>query len=367
MLTLISQRAPAWLLGLVGGLLFFLVFVGAVSIIHIGTKAYPQADSHLTPQQQDNVLAQYHDDQCERPRSGAAIAEWQNTLSNFGYAVVGALICLYGTHWVAQLLGLNLIILSVTSGLYHATLDHGPQVADVGSVYAVLLALSAYVSLSHTRAPRPYAVPVWLPIVIGAVVVTAGVILSLTQRNPENRLPNLIGTAALPVIVVAINLALYACRYIDRRLVFVVAPVLFIGIPVLGLLMRSTFGWDSTAVFILLVMLLTGQLVYLIVTARSCAPRIGWEIGAIVAVLVPSFVLRLSDGYATSRVDDQLVATRHLLCAPDSFIQPHALWHVLSAAGLLLAYDLVAQFQRDDAADARVPTVLFAAKPAEGP
>ena len=364
MVELFAKWPPARLLGLVCGLLFFMVFVIVVSIAHHNTTDYLPENVPLTEAQQDNILAQYHDDQCEKPKNRASIVERENTLSNVGYAVAGAAICIFGTAWAAQFLGINLLLLSITSGLYHATLTHTPQILDVGSVYAVLLMLSTYVSFAHTRATSPYAAPVWLPIVMGIVIVTVGVVLSLTENTSDKRIHNLIGTVSLPVIVVAINFACYACRRFNGWVVWVVAIVLFAAIPTVGILMRSDFGWDSTVVFILLVLLLPAQLIYLIYTARSCGSLIWWEIGAIVAVLAPAFVLRLTDGYNTSGAPPHLTATRHALCDPDFFIQPHALWHIFSALGLLLAYDLVAQFQRDDDSG-RVPTVLFPARKAE--
>jgi hypothetical protein len=53
------------------------------------------------------------------------------------------------------------------------------------------------------------------------------------------------------------------------------------------------------------------------------------------------FFCRLNDGYTKE-------ATEKLLCSPSGIFQAHAWWHILSAAALLLTYDVTTQLERRD-------------------
>lgn len=344
MLDLLDRKQPAWLLGLVAGLLVFMAFLAIVSIAHRNAATYPRRDADLV---------QVHKDQCERPGDQARIVEVQDTLSNAAYALAGAFILVFATAWAGRLLGLNLLLLSITSGLYHATLSHLPQVLDVAWVYAALLSLSTYVSFAHTRAASPYGLPPLVLGIVGGVLLLGCIAFSVLFDAREG-----FAFLMLALLVAGVNGACYASARWSATLVAIVAPALFLGIPALGFLMRNNLGWDSDAVFPMLVLLLLVQLFLLFYTAGPLdTPRMGWEIALVAAAIIPGFVVRLGDGYTGS-------GARHFLCNPDGLVQAHALWHILSALGLLLAYDLVAQFQRDGSG-ARVPTVLFPAKPAE--
>jgi hypothetical protein len=130
------------------------------------------------------------------------------------------------------------------------------------------------------------------------------------------------------------------------------APVVIVAILGLSYLARDVFGWDSDAVFPILIVLLALQIMLLAAMAGPIEWRVvGWELGLLAVVAIPGFVVRLSDGYT----DD---AREKWLCAPGSFPQAHAMWHLLSAAALLIGYDLIARFQLAGAPKADRPVVL---------
>ncbi len=238
-------------------------------------------------------LAKIHGDQCERPRSSSSVVEPENTWSNLAYLLAGLLILLRARSLPAILFGANLCVLALFSGLYHATLRDLPQVMDVAWVYCALFAaiLFALYTLARLNRTDP---PWW--VWVGLVVI----------------------------------------------------------LDILGFVIKRWFGWDSTIVFIVLVVLMTLLLVCLVVSSAvqgkitaQFGRDYGWlylslELLVVSAVAGLGFMFRLGDGYTVKGGN----VTEKFLCHPDSFFQAHALWHILSAVALLLAYDLFCQFQQ---------------------
>jgi len=343
----VPDKPKMWVMGGSVGVLIFFIFLMMLAILFRGDVMYPT---------DDQGLIKFHTDQCERPVSASWMAEVHNTLSNVGYALAGALILLRVKSWAGHLFGLNLIVLAIMSAFYHATLDKNePQNLDVAWVYAVLLALSLYVAYTHMQARNPFRISKVVLICCGVGwLVLFGLAFLFTN--------GLITLLAMSLFVVG---ATATCHLLEKYPTFlnILVPLLLIfAIPLLGYGMKVEFHWDSTWVFIALVALVIIQLVLVMASAPKIDwGTVWWELVLIGGIFAVGAVCRLGDGYHLDNMDR---VRRNLLCFPDSFIQPHALWHMIGATALLLAYDLMVQFQRNRTADTCDNTVILPQKSA---
>jgi hypothetical protein len=348
---LVPEKSHMWALGFAVGVLAFFIFLTALAIGHRNSTVYPQDDQHL---------ASFHSDQCERPVDQGWMAEVQNTLSNVGYALAGMLILLRVRSWAGHLLGLNLLLLSFMSALYHATLTETPQKLDVAWVYAALLALQVYASFVHVQAENPFRVSpgIWIGCGCGWVVLAAILLFGFHAKE-------FVGLVCLTVFVATAEALCFLSRKAAPVLAWVLAPALLLGIPVFGYLIKDTFNWDSDAVFPILTVLLIMQLALIFASTNALKwELVGWELLPIVLTLAFGLFFRLADGYGTNSLG---FVDRKLLCHPDWwFFQAHANWHLLSAAALLLSYDLLVQFQRRSGDQALDRTVIFPERSAYG-
>jgi len=327
----ILDKPRMWGLGSAIGPLAFFAFLIVLFIAHQNSVVYPKDDQGLYA---------YHQDQCERPVDKGRMVEVENTLSNVGYALAGVFVLIRAGSWAGHLLGISLVALSIMSGLYHGTLEKTPQVLDVAGVYAVLLALSIYISYVHVQAEHPLrAPPLWLWLASAGVWVILAVATFLLFDAA-----NLVAQIAMTAVVAAIAALCLALSKAPSLAGWVLALPLLIAIALLGYLMRASFGWDSTAVFIILIVLLVIQVALVFASAPSLDwGTLGWEVAVLGGVFAVAVIPRLADGYSKTGT----VISRKLMCSLDSPLQAHAVWHLLSALALLLAYDLMTQFNRD--------------------
>ncbi len=326
-------KGMSWGIGSSLGLLVFFIFLAGVAIFNSNNVTYPR---------DDKGLELYHGDQCERPVDHGWMVEVQNTLSNAGYALAGTLILIRAASWSGLMLGANLLILGLMSALYHATLGHGtPQQLDVAWVYAALLALSVYASFVLVQRQQPLKIPIVAAIVCGGLWLALGITMPILFGWP-----GLAAFFGLSIFVVGAGVLCYVSDRILPAFVWITVPFLAVGIPLLGLLMKISFGWDSDAVFAILISLLIIQLVATISGAEAFDGwRLAWELPTILLLLVVGLVFRLGDGYSAMGSGDARTVGRKFLCDPDGPFQAHAGWHLLGALALLLGYDLLSQFQ----------------------
>jgi hypothetical protein len=345
MIGMVADKPRMWALGGAGALLIFIILLIFLAITNSDSVIHPTGDQNLYS---------LHSDQCEQPRSGW-VFEVENTLSNFGYALAGLLILLRVTSWAGHLLGVSLVLLSITSGLYHATLTPTTQLLDVVWVYAALLSLSVYASYVHVQAERPFQLSRWFWICCGAAwAILALIVLVLFQ------MAGLAALICLTLFVVVVEALCFLSRRVLSELTWVVAPVLFVAVPLFGFMIKQSFRWDSDAVFAILAALLIFQLAFLIATAKSLdSILVGWELTGIGVVFALGLFFRLGDGYTKHITGEMEFVQRKLLCHPDALVQPHALWHLLGALALLLSYDLMVQFSRANAGEAADRTVML--------
>jgi hypothetical protein len=204
----------------------------------------------------------------------------------------------------------------------------------------VLLALSTYISFVHAQAEHPLSAPsLWLWLVSAGVWVILAVATLLLFGAA-----NVVALIVMTAVVAAIAVLCLALSKASALAGWVLALPLLIAIALLGYLMRASFGWDSTAVFIILIVLLVIQVALVFGSAPSPDwGTLGWEVAVLCGVFALAVIPRLADGYTKTGT----VVSRKLMCSPDFFLQAHAFWHLLSASALLLGYDLMTQFNRD--------------------
>jgi hypothetical protein len=221
----------------------------------------------------------------------AKIFEIQNTWSNAAYLLAGILILLCSRKSLGLALGANLCLLAVLSGFYHATLQEFTQTLDIAGVYSVLLASLCYGAesiMSRLGGPR------------AALIYNES-----GQLHWYVEVPAIILTPALALLMASL---------------------------------RTSFClFDSTTGFVIIFVLLFTMLFRQMFAVKG---NTGWVFFTVILVVAtPGLVFRLLDGDGKP------------LCLPDGIanvVQGHALWHVFSAATLLLLYDFFAWYSADD-------------------
>ncbi|MBW8886156.1 MAG: hypothetical protein JF616_00245 [Fibrobacteres bacterium] len=315
-------------------MLVFFAFLAGIAIFNHNDTVYPRDDLGLYA---------YHSDQCERPVDRSWMAEVENTLSNAGYVLAGALILLRAGSWAGLMYGANLVVLGAMSALYHATLGHGvPQIVDVAWVYAALLSLSTYASYVLMQRPEPLKIPLLWLLISGGLFVALGIVVTIMFG-----MGGLIPFIVLSLVVAGFGVLCFIGEKVLSTFVWITVPFLALAIPILGIFIKAEFGWDSDAVFAIMVVLLIIQLMLVITGAEKVdGLQLGWQLPLIVVLLGLGLLFRLGDGYKSeTQADGTQVVTQHFLCGPDWAVQPHALWHLIGGAALLMAYDLLTRFQ----------------------
>jgi Ceramidase len=223
----------------------------------------------------------HREDQCERLREDSKILEPENTWSNIGYLFAGVLVFYRSSRFRGLVVGLALCFTGVFSAMYHAVPINGTlQTFDIAAVYWVLLVMIGYASMS------------------------------LAARS-EGDEPSLVVQKFLAVGAFAVGLVMAVTRsqvaiFESTRAVVAMVLVLVV-LLVLGVFVRNRAGAK-----------MTGREV------------IGYSMG-MGGLGAFSAAFRLTDG--AGRVG----------CDPGNPLQFHALWHLFSAALLLLAFDFFAR------------------------
>jgi hypothetical protein len=211
--------------------------------------------------------------------ASAVIREPQNTWSNLAFVLVGALIWVHDRRSLARLLGAALVALGIASGLYHASLLPSWRGADVATMGWVSVALCCH----------GYD--------------------SMRQRPASD------GKAGLWIGVIGSVFAIMAAFFRN--------DVRFAGMKPFDTSYTTIAG--ITGIFVLA---LLG-----IVRAIRVRPHVRFpalRLSILASVVAAAIICQLND-----RVG-------RCFCAPESMVQAHAVWHVLMAVAVALAYDLFA-------------------------
>jgi len=338
------RKTMMWIAG--GGvtLVVMIIFAIAWLVVHVDRKPPFPSDAQ--------GLYDLHKDQCESPRSAGLFAEPENTWSNFAYFLAGVLVFLRARTSIGRISGLNLVLLAIMSGWYHASLSHDlAQRLDVAGIYAVLFSVILMGGNVTIRSGKPWLIGWWW---LGVGVVQAAAFLAAVALTDFAHA--LVPFVALSVFIIP-GFAVLA--FLTRKalksplLSWIWWGTVIIVLGLFGYLIRAKLGWDSDAVFPIFIGNLAASLIVLIANAQRDDPAsdvfqakifepLNWwimELVVLVVVAGGAFFVRLCDGYSAPGVLKPL-------CSPGSVIQAHAVCHVLSALALLLTYDLITQFNQ---------------------
>lgn len=242
-------------------------------------------------------------DQCEPlatdKDSKAVVLESQNTWSNWGYLLAGALILYRSRNLIGAAVGLNLAFEFLFSALYHSKLTASMQFIDVAWIYVLLLSLIAcavqcVVTGLHDPA-RETEIPVFnnWRFLVALGIAAASIFLGILTRviHPDSTITTLFLAATLAVVI----WFKYLWKLMSSILRFIWPPEL----P-------------------------------------------DWRLADTIAVIltfvfgIPALACRFSDG------------PDHILfnwCSRDEgTLQAHAVWHVTSAMLVLVTYDFLGHY-----------------------
>jgi hypothetical protein len=253
-------------------------------------------------------------DQCEalnfKPGTlAAAVLEPENTWSNAGYLLAGILILVCTKRPLGYLVGIQLCVLAVLSGAYHATLQGNLQTLDVAGIYFILTGLLFYVlQAAFVRGLSP-AVE-WIIAGVLSIVSFGGGLFMANHRTTVYMFGST--TFTFTVVCALVVLCVYEMA-------------------------RQGFYWGRT---FLIWKLWTDEnsrpLDYFKVWRMfsKSTQSVDWNLRSYFVFFVfigaPGIICRLLDGDGNP------------LCSPGSPIQAHAVWHTFGAATLLIGYDLFA-------------------------
>lgn len=362
-----SNRLLSWLLGgaVVGGLfvLMLLLYLGVTSSVsELGGSSIECARS----------------DQCEALPVMKLFAEPQNTLSNLVYLLAGLTIGVralrpgFGPSRVAPLMvGASFVFLAACSGWYHATLN---GLADVGhlpdcattlgklsqklDIVGVYLSLFALIGFGIDRLARQ-VVPTDAPRVLAMIVGPALALAAWLVAGPVGGFDGWMATGLvvwLTVGVTAIPIVLVARGGVAARAAWAWWGGAMAVWVVMSALMRMALPFDSVFVFVVLVGMLVPLVGLNLLLPPADGTTVRWSLGEVLltlGVFTIGIAARLLDGHAGGQPK--------ALCLPDSPLQAHATWHVMSGLSLLLAHDLI-----EKAAAGRLGTAGSALLPPEG-
>jgi hypothetical protein len=234
-------------------------------------------------------------DQCEELNADGAIFEPQNTWSNLGYVLAGLMIFYRARRLLSMAVGLFLCLTGVFSAMYHAVPTNATlQMLDIAAVNWILLAMLGHAALSLQRHFHGTELDVVLEKLLAIISLVLGTVMAITRTSFV-----LFESTTATVTLVGVLAIFMCCGYFAakdlRASLSTYEKVTYLS----GVLMLAPF----TAAF----RLLDG---------------------------------RYSDG------------SEKPLCDAEGIFQAHALWHLLGALLLLIAFDYFARVAND--ADERI-------------
>lgn len=304
-------------------------------------------------------------DQCERLKPSSVTREFQNSWSNLAYVYAGLLVLCRSRRLSGWALGAHFILVGITSGLYHAS-NYGSldpidfQKWDVAALNAALISMLMF-AIEQTLSrflPRLYGE---FCRTLGGFIVRLACILVL---------PMALGTtmATFRTSVPVFNSTVTFVVFVGALFALVCGIVVMVFSSVQN---HSDYadivndldpsGYDPYNPFA------SGGIRPLVANwlqTKFVHNIWGW-LAIIIAVAGAAFFFRLNDGRDSAPCGKLLqkypdILTAHptirtefkdlledaqpkMCCWEDGAIQAHALWHILSAATLLLGYDLFAR------------------------
>lgn len=407
----------AWVIAAIASILSLLALLGVLAAMQSNdTKA-----DWLTAVGEDKHpptacdLANNRGDQCEAVSESGVMVETWNTLSNLGYLFAGWLIVFRARNASGYSAGISIIVVGLFSAWYHARLTHTAQIVDVGAIYGVFGALTL---MAMEAQPGSVRSRTFQRTTAGGVsevttstyplapsfdwLIALGVVVGLIALFNEKWFASI---SILSVVLVFWLLPrLEAFRKLlggaddfiqpplfPRAIVWIVTPLLCAFV---GYLLKEPLQLDSTMIFVVLAVVLLGQLIDLGVYHKDLRSqdrsRLAWLFVGLIVIASGAFALRLTDGSHCSVGDCAEVSGQCALdpdkqapppespgscrrpnadeiksgadpkscqyegapfvhpkpmCHPDWIFQAHAGWHFLGAFALLFTYEIVTYYQ----------------------
>jgi hypothetical protein len=253
-------------------------------------------------------------DQCEqlnfKPGTLAgAVLEPQNTWSNAFYLLAGMLILACTKRPLGYLVGIQLCVLAVLSGAYHATLQDPTRTMDVAGIYFILTALLFYALQAAFVRGMSRALE-WG--IAGGLTIVSFVGSILMASNRSNVYLFGSTTVTFTVVCALVVLCVYEmgrkgfnlCRAVKIWKLWTrddKSPLDYLKVWRMFSNSNQSVDWNLQSYFLFFIF-----------------------IGA------PGIIARLNDGDGKP------------FCSAGSPIQAHAIWHTFGAATLLIGYDLFA-------------------------
>jgi hypothetical protein len=241
-------------------------------------------------------IADNRGDQCEAVNRKSIVLEFENTWSNFAYLFAGLLILYRSRSLLAINVGANLCTLFLFSGFYHASLQPNLQTMDVAWVYCEMLSL-IFDGVDCVVQRFGYPMRQWLKFTLFIVTYVLGLIMAVLRTK---------------------------ISVFDSTNAFVQMAMVLFGLAAAGG-SRLESSYDSS----------TADGPSLAAFTRSSDFMLALSI--LLGVFATSaFTFRLLDGKGDG-------GAPKAFCSPNSVVQAHALWHILSAAAILLTYEIYAR------------------------
>lgn len=213
-------------------------------------------------------------EQCEAIATNSVILNPLNFVTNGAYLIVGIIVLKLTRTWIERLVGWSLIVLAIGSAWFHATLSPIGNTLDIVGINLVLFSLIAYGSSTL-------------------------LIESRSHGFESNRSWNVVATVAVVGLAIIMGVFRREVSFFNSTVVSLASGAI--------LLLLILLSWPLTKV------------------SRSQA---GWQMTAVITFAVAA-VFKFSDGRESLLFN---------WCNEYGPLQPHAIWHVLSALGLWALY-----------------------------
>ena len=299
---------------------FFLFAVIVLMVVLAFAGVTDAVDKQWTPQ---SVLSDGNrQDQCEQLNfktgtMAGTVLEVENTWSNAAYLLAGVLILVCTKRPLGYVVGVQLCVLALFSGMYHGTLQDNWRTLDVAGIYFVLWALLLY-GLQAALLPTRFdsMAPPWDSLLEWGAGLILGVVSTYEAYQMAEHRSDVYFFSSTTLTFTLVTALIVLCTF------------------QMG---RTGFDWWSSVKLVRLW------------TVKGSPPADYWKFWrmfwwhrqdtawnhrsyfwAFALIGVPGVVCRLLDGDGRP------------FCSPGSPVQAHAIWHIFGAASLLLCFDLLA-------------------------
>jgi hypothetical protein len=249
----------------------------------------------------------YASEQCEFISRDGFLRQQANFWSNFAYLAVGLFIFFRSDAVIARAVGLAFVFLCIGSALFHGTLTTWGQYLDVMGI-DIVLALLVLQAVIGTFQLDLASAPIlsWI-----GFLTMAGIFMGLFK-----------------------GVSIFGFHLFDSTVVSVSAAVVFLVLGAWAIKReqgkaQQNCGWCVPA--LLAVICFGGAVAFKFADGREVMATCGAKIADCCADVF--------EGVSTSTIPSCVIQEHALCFGAHSIVQGHAMWHVLSALGMLWIFD----------------------------